>query len=80
MAIANRDELQQHLRWAMRIEMLTIPPYLYAMYSLEDQDADPAAVIRSVVAEEMLHLALAANLLLGVGGSPRFYDRELITS
>ena len=78
MTIRNRRELQEHLIWTMRIEAFNIPPYLYAMYSLEDQQSDAAALIRSVATEEMLHLALAANLLLAVGGSPTFYDRTLV--
>ncbi len=77
MAIDTPDELHAHLRLAMRLELSTVPLYLYALYSIDDQASEAAALIRSVVAEEMLHLALVANLLLAVGGQPDFLDPEL---
>jgi hypothetical protein len=52
--------------------MSTIPPYLYAAYSIKDQESDARKVIASVVVEEMLHLALTTNLLLALGGEPDF--------
>ena len=72
MSIHTVDDLRDHLALAMRVELSTVPPYLYALYSIEDQGGDAAKLIRSIVAEEMLHLALAANLLLAVGGEPDF--------
>lgn len=77
MEIHSRDELRRHLAIAMRVELSTIPPYLYALYSIEEQGSEAAALIRSIVAEEMLHLALASNLLLAVGGQPDFLDPAL---
>jgi hypothetical protein len=77
MPIHTIPELHDHLVAAMRVELSTIPPYLYALYSIEDQQSDAARLIRSIVAEEMLHLALAANLLLAVGGDPDFLDPGL---
>ena len=58
----------------MRVELSTIPPYLYAMYSIEDPRSEAARLLLSIVAEEMLHVALAANLLVGIGGEPDFLD------
>ena len=59
------------LQAAIEIEHAVIPPYLYALYSLVPGRNDAAAVtLRSIVDEEMLHLALAANLLSAVGGRP----------
>ena len=52
--------------------MSTIPPYLYAMYSIKDQKSDAACLIASIAVEEMLHLALTTNLLLALGGEPDF--------
>ena len=52
--------------------MSTIPPYLYAAYSLKDQQSESRRLIASVVVEEMLHLALTTNLLLALGGTPDF--------
>ncbi len=77
MPIETLDDLREHLRLAIQVELATIPPYLYAMWSIEDQASDAAALIRSIVAEEMLHAALVANLLVACGGEPRFDDPEL---
>jgi hypothetical protein len=76
--IDNRQDLQEHIELAIKVELSTVPPYLFAMYSIEDQRSEAALLIRSIVAEEMLHAALAANLLLAVGGRPRFDTTTLI--
>jgi hypothetical protein len=52
--------------------MSTIPPYLYAAYSIKDPASEATRLITSVVVEEMLHLALTSNLLLALGGEPDF--------
>jgi hypothetical protein len=78
MPIRTREQLREHLALAMRVELSTIPPYLYAMYSLEDGRSEAARLLMSIVAEEMLHLALAANLLVAIGGEPDFLDPGLL--
>jgi hypothetical protein len=78
MPITTPEELRTHLELAIGVELSTVPPYLYAMYSIEDQSSEAALLIRSVVAEEMLHAALAANLLLAVGGNPDFTSPDLL--
>ena len=65
-------DLRRHLQWAIEVEHCTIPPYEYAMLSVVDPDSEAATAIKYVVREEMLHAALAANLLTAVGGTPRF--------
>lgn len=63
--------LRQALQVAIELEHAVIPPYLYALYSVAlGGNRAVAEIIRSVVDEEMLHLALAANLLNAVGGHP----------
>ncbi|MGX1267895.1 ferritin-like domain-containing protein [Streptomyces phaeoluteigriseus] len=70
--IATLDDLRKHLQWAIEVEHSTLPPYLTALYSLDpERNADAAQLIGSVFVEEMIHLALAANLLNAVGGQPR---------
>lgn len=77
--------LREHLQEACRIEMSTIPVYLYALYSLrvtipKDRATTTPAyaqigahdVIRSIAIEEMLHVLLARNLLTAVGGRLTF--------
>ena len=63
MALTTIQGLRTHLQWAVQVELTTIPTYLYAMYSIKDQTSESANVFRSVVVEEMLHVALASNLL-----------------
>jgi hypothetical protein len=78
-AIDTVEDLRRHLQWAIELEHSTIPPYLYALYSLDPSlSSDAVQVIGGVVAEEMLHLALAANLLNAVGGQPAFDTPELL--
>ena len=73
------DELRQHLQWAIELEHSTIPPYLCALYSLDgERNPEAGRVIGSVFAEEMLHLALAANLMNAVGGTPKLDTPEML--
>ncbi|WP_149264583.1 ferritin-like domain-containing protein [Actinomadura sp. K4S16] len=70
--IATLDELREHLQWAIELEHATLPPYLCALYSLDaERNPEAAEAVAGVFVEEMLHLALAANLLNAVGGRPR---------
>ncbi len=70
--ITTLEDLRRHLQWAIEIEHSTLPPYLTALYSLDpERNADAAQLISGVFVEEMIHLALVANLLNAVGGRPR---------
>lgn len=70
--IEDLDGLRRHLQLAIEIEHATMPPYLTALYSLclDGANLDTYSLIKQVVVEEMLHLALACNLLNAVGGTP----------
>ena len=73
------EDLRRHLQWAIELEHATIPPYLCALYSLDPgRNAEAVQVVGSVLAEEMLHLALAANVLNAVGGTPRLDTPEML--
>lgn len=78
MPIVTPADLRAHVQRAIGIELTTVPPYLYALYSIEDPASTAAKYLRSVVTEEMLHAVLMANVLLGLGGEPRFYDRSVV--
>ncbi|MDC8012393.1 ferritin-like domain-containing protein [Tahibacter soli] len=65
------ESLQQHLQWAASVELSTIPPYLTALYSIQDNSSWAYRLIRTVVLEEMLHLMLVANLMNAIGASPK---------
>ncbi|MBV8686608.1 MAG: ferritin-like protein [Alphaproteobacteria bacterium] len=70
-AMPNPQAVVQALQSAVELEHSTIPLYLYALYSLDaTKNAEIAAIIQSVVVEEMLHMTLASNVLNALGGSP----------
>ncbi|MFD5134520.1 ferritin-like domain-containing protein [Streptomyces olindensis] len=69
--IKDLTELKAALQLAVGLELSTIPVYLTALYSIKDgTNTDAAQTIRSVVMEEMLHMALAANVLISLGERP----------
>jgi len=57
------------LQVALELEFATIPPYLYAMWSLDPGD-QVATIIKSVISEEMRHMAMVANIINALGGTP----------
>jgi hypothetical protein len=70
---------QRDVRWieealaaAVQLEFATIPPYLYAAWSIDPADPDPGGyrgTITGIAVEEMTHLGIAANMLAGIGGT-----------
>ncbi len=67
----DHDAVLAALQSAIELEHSTIPPYLYALYSLvPGANKAVAEIIESVVIEEMLHITLASNVLNALGGSP----------
>lgn len=70
-AAAEPEDLYALVEEAVRLEHATIPPYLCAYFTLKPGANDVVAeIIRSVVIEEMLHMTIAANLLIAIGGAP----------
>ncbi|RIA79461.1 hypothetical protein C1645_845913 [Glomus cerebriforme] len=63
------DDLYDLLKIALQLELSTIPPYLYAMYSIK-QKMKIGDIVRykilHVAAEEMLHASLVANLMVAI--------------
>lgn len=64
------------LQTAVALEHSTMPLYSAAMYSLEVQNYPSYNTIRSVLMEEMLHMAAACNILAALGGTPRIADLD----
>jgi hypothetical protein len=62
--------LLESLQWAIELEFSTIPIYLSGMWSII-QPGEVYYIIKSVVMEEMLHMGLACNMLVAVGGTPK---------
>lgn len=68
----SRKPLQDALQLAVQIEFTTILAYLTALYSISQPDSSAYQLLRSVVMEEMFHVNQAANLLVAIGGLPKF--------
>jgi rubrerythrin len=66
--------LKRSLQQAVELEFGTIPIYLAALWSIKDNLHPVAKSIRNIVHEEMLHMALASNMLASIGGVPKIYD------
>ena len=78
--IANREHLWWLLAEAAQLEHMIMCQYLFAEFSLKSGDelsADHAEVVdrwrttlRGIAVQEMLHLALVANLMAAIGAAP----------
>jgi hypothetical protein len=69
---ADVEELKGYLQLAVQLEHFTIPIYLTAFWSLQGGPATVGQrqILQQVVLQEMLHMGLAANLLVAIGGRP----------
>ena len=79
--IDNIAMLREYLQFAIELELSTIPPYLSALYSMNpnnEKNKYICELIRSIVHDEMRHLALASNLLLSIGGHPRIAYKDVV--
>ena len=75
----NLEALQGSLQYAIELEHATIPTYLTAMLSLKPgTNREIWHIIHSVVIEEMLHMAIAANILNAIGGKPQINGPHFI--
>lgn len=77
----SREDLHGFVQSALELEHSTIPPYLTAYYTLRPgRNEEIAAAIRGVAVEEMLHLTIAGNLLVALGGKPRLAGPGFVPS
>jgi hypothetical protein len=76
---SSAEDLHAMVQSAIELEHSTIPPYLCAYFSLKPATNQMAAdIIRSVVLQEMLHMTIASNLLIALGGRPRINEPGFI--
>ena len=69
--ITSIADAQDKLQKAIGVEFGTLPPYLYALYSIKPGTNIVAAQrIKSVALQEMIHMCLACNILNAIGGDP----------
>jgi hypothetical protein len=78
--IASVAELGDALQTAMRLEFSTIPPYLCAQWSIDSDPDGVGDMIEQIVIQEMVHFALAGNMLTGIGGVPAIANASFIPS
>jgi hypothetical protein len=65
------EDAQSMLQTAIGVEFGTLPPYLYAMFSIPPgENVAAAQLINSVLLQEMIHMCLACNILNAIGGNP----------
>ncbi len=63
--------LKIQLQTAVQLEWATIPTYMTSLYSIaEGCNTIIYSLIRSIIIQEMLHMTLAANILIAIGGTP----------
>ena len=73
------QRLRDHLQTALEIEHATIPPYLTALVSIKrGYNIEVQKIIKTIIRQEMLHMALVANILNAIGGRPKLYYRDFI--
>ncbi len=80
-SIMDYASLCNALQNAIKLEHATIPPYLLAYYTLIQ--TNPGArfarnQIRTIVNQEMVHMALACNILNAIGGTPKIADAAFV--
>jgi hypothetical protein len=80
--VANREDLWWLLAEASQLEHMIMCQYLFAEFSLKQGESEGLsreqseaverwrAVLRGIAVEEMLHLALVANLMASIGAAP----------
>ena len=78
--ISSVAELQESLSLAAKLEFSTIPPYLCAQWSIKAaEDPDHVAkMLRGIVMQEMLHMGLALNMLVAIGGQAAVANKDFI--
>lgn len=65
------QDAQDMLQTAIGVEFGTLPPYLYALYSIRpNTNSEAMQRVKSVVLQEMIHMCLACNILNALGGNP----------
>jgi hypothetical protein len=74
----------KNLQLALAIELAVLPPYLYACWSIKppsagasEAAAEASRTIRSVMYQEMLHVAMVANILNALGEEPNITGQPM---
>lgn len=66
------EDAYERLQTAIELEFSTLPPYLYAKFSILPGSNDRAASnLADIVGQEMIHMCLACNIMNALGGNPQ---------
>ena len=77
----DRTNIARQLQDALKLEWATVPLYLTALYSITDGcNAEIYTLLRAVVMQEMLHMALVGNMLIALGETPHIDSKEFVPS
>ena len=79
-ALKTKDDLLEALQKALELEHSTIPPYLFAYFTIK-RGTNRAARrrLKSIFIEEMLHMTLVCNIINAIdGGKPRIAFPEFV--
>jgi hypothetical protein len=80
-AVDELSMVRQMLATAVTVELSTLPPYLSAVFSAKPgTNREAVSIIESVALDEMLHMTLAANTLIAIGGNPVINDLDALPS
>ncbi|MGC1953488.1 MAG: ferritin-like protein [Gammaproteobacteria bacterium] len=75
-----KSALLESLQAALELELATIPPYMMALLSIPSGQSRAAAnLIRGVMMQEMLHMALVGNLISSLGGQSKLEKENIPT-
>lgn len=70
-APADASDVRSRVQTAIDLEFSTLPPYLYALFSiLPGTNASAFGRLKGIVLEEMIHMCLACNIKNAIGGTP----------
>ena len=73
------EHLREDLQIALQLEHSTIPTYLTALASIKSSyNLEIQTVMKTIIIQEMMHMALVANILNAVGGKPSLYSKDFI--
>ena len=76
--ISTLSDLQTALQTAMQLEFATIPPYLCAQWSINNDPSGVGNLIEGVVVQEMFHFALAGNMLSAINGTVDIANAQFV--
>ena len=75
------SNLRTQLQTAIQLEWATIPPYMTSLYTIaEGCNREIYSLVRSIIIQEMLHMSLAGNILMAIGGDPIIDSADVVAS